>query len=710
MDFSQFMARFGLTLDAQQQVAVQTIDGPVLLLAVPGSGKTTTLVARLGYMRHVRGIPPERILTMTYTVAAARDMQARYAALFGAEEAGQFAFRTINGMCSRIIRRYEHMLGRTAFRLLENGGEKTALISELYRAQSGEFATESTVKSLQTALTYAKNQMLQGDALAQIEVEGVDFAAFFAAYNKALRARQQMDYDDQMVYALRILRQYPEVLRAVQAQYRYFCVDEAQDTSKIQHAVIRLLAGQDGNLFLVGDEDQSIYGFRAAYPQALTEFDKVYPHAKVLYMEQNYRSTRQIVEVADAFIQKNTNRRPKHMRATQGDGPAVRAHPVYDRQRQYGWLCKLAQDCTMETAVLYRDNDSALPLIDRLDRLGLSYRCRQVDSLFFSNRVVRDITDIIRFAQNPCDGETFLRIYYKLGAGISRLMAQVAADRAAVEGETLLSFIAGLSSASAWTQKQCRALQTHLANLLDERADKAVYRIVHFMGYGDYLNERGGDLSHADILEALGTQEPTPARLLERLEELRAVVQRGGTDADCPFILSTIHSSKGLEYERVILMDVADGLLPKVLPGPQASKEELDAYEEERRLFYVGMTRAKRDLSILTFRKPGVDSVFADELFPPASGNAAVPVPPAQAAASASAAKTMAVAPDLSACDTGAHVSVYRPGARVRHKVFGPGTLVSRLGDIAVIDFDSGQTKKLAISIALRVGQLRPET
>lgn len=710
MDFSQFIARFGLTLDAQQQVAVQTIDGPVLLLAVPGSGKTTTLVARLGYMRHVRGIPPERILTMTYTVAAARDMQARYAALFGAEEAGQFAFRTINGVCSRIIRRYERMLGRTAFRLLEDGSEKTALISELYRTQSGEFATESTVKSLQTALTYAKNQMLQGDALAQIEVEGVDFAAFFAAYNKALRARQQMDYDDQMVYALRILRQYPEVLRAVQAQYRYFCVDEAQDTSKIQHAVIQLLAGQDGNLFLVGDEDQSIYGFRAAYPQALTEFDKVYPYAKVLYMEQNYRSTRQIVEVADAFIQKNTNRRPKHMRATQGDGPAVRAHPVYDRQRQYGWLCKLAQDCTMETAVLYRDNDSALPLIDRLDRLGLAYRCRQVDSLFFSNRVVRDITDIIRFAQNPCDGETFLRIYYKLGAGISRLMAQVAADRAAEEGETLLSFIAGLSSASAWAQKQCRALQTHLANLLDERADKAVYRIVHFMGYGDYLNERGGDLSRADILEALGTQESTPARLLERLEELRAVVQRGGTDADCPFILSTIHSSKGLEYERVILMDVADGLLPKALPGPQASKEELDAYEEERRLFYVGMTRAKRDLSILTFRKPGVDSAFADELFPPASGKTSIPVPPAQAAASTSAARTMAVAPDMSVCDTGAHAPVYRPGARVRHKVFGPGTLVSRLGDIAVIDFDSGQTKKLAISVALRVGQLRPET
>ena len=696
MDFSQFKTQYSISLDAQQEAAVQTVNGPVLLLAVPGSGKTTVLVTRLGYMRYVRGIPPERILTMTYTVAAARDMQARYAAFFGAEEAQRLEFRTINGVCSRIIRYYERTMGRTAFRLLEDGAQKSALISELYRMQSKEFATESTVKSLQTALTYAKNQMLKGEALSAVEVEGVDFAAFFAAYDKALRERQLMDYDDQMVYALRILRQYPEILRAVQARYQYFCVDEAQDTSKIQHTIIRLLAGQSGNLFMVGDEDQSIYGFRAAYPQALTEFDTVYPHAKVLYMEQNYRSTRQIVAAADRFIQKNHNRRPKHMKATQGSGPAVRECSVYDRQKQYAYLCKLAENCTVETAVLYRDNDSALPLIDRMDRAGIPYRCRQVESLFFTNRVVRDITDIIRFAQNPNDGELFLSLYYKLGAGISKVMAQVAADRTEAEGETILGCIAVSSAASPWTQKQCRTLQTHLNNLLRERADKAVYRIVHFMGYGDYLKDRGGDLSKADILEALGTQEPTPERLLDRLEELREVVLRGGTNADCPFVLSTIHSSKGLEYERVILMDVADGLLPKVLPGPDAEQEELDAYEEERRLFYVGLTRAKRELGIMTFRKVGLESTFAREIFPLKGDRtqpAAVKKPVARQEPDA--ARIAAIAKD------------YIPGVRLVHKAFGPGTLVSRSGDIGVIAFDSGETKKIAVPVALRVGQLR---
>lgn len=696
MDFSQFKTQYSISLDAQQEAAVQTVNGPVLLLAVPGSGKTTVLVTRLGYMRYVRGIPPERILTMTYTVAAARDMQARYAAFFGAEEAQRLEFRTINGVCSRIIRYYERTMGRTAFRLLEDGAQKSALISELYRMQSKEFATESTVKSLQTALTYAKNQMLKGEALSAVEVEGVDFAAFFAAYDKALRERQLMDYDDQMVYALRILRQYPEILRAVQARYQYFCVDEAQDTSKIQHTIIRLLAGQSGNLFMVGDEDQSIYGFRAAYPQALTEFDTVYPHAKVLYMEQNYRSTRQIVAAADRFIQKNHNRRPKHMKATQGSGPAVHECSVYDRQKQYAYLCKLAENCTVETAVLYRDNDSALPLIDRMDRAGIPYRCRQVESLFFTNRVVRDITDIIRFAQNPNDGELFLSLYYKLGAGISKVMAQVAADRTEAEGETILGCIAVSSAASPWTQKQCRTLQTHLNNLLRERADKAVYRIVHFMGYGDYLKDRGGDLSKADILEALGTQEPTPERLLDRLEELREVVLRGGTNADCPFVLSTIHSSKGLEYERVILMDVADGLLPKVLPGPDAEQEELDAYEEERRLFYVGLTRAKRELGIMTFRKVGLESTFAREIFP-LKGDRTQPA----------AVKKSVVRQEPDAARIAAIAKDYIPGVRLVHKAFGPGTLVSRSGDIGVIAFDSGETKKIAVPVALRVGQLR---
>ena len=166
------------------------------------------------------GIPPEQILTMTYSVAAARDMRARFAALFGEQAAERLEFRTINGVCSQIIRTYERRLGRTAFTLLEDAGQRGALLGELYRTQTGEFAAESTVKALMTAVTYAKNQMLNGEELAQVQVEGVEFPKIFRDYEQALRQGRRMDYDDQMVYALRILRQHPRILEEFQGRYR----------------------------------------------------------------------------------------------------------------------------------------------------------------------------------------------------------------------------------------------------------------------------------------------------------------------------------------------------------------------------------------------------------------------------------------------------------------------------------------------------------
>lgn len=323
-----------------------------------------------------------------------------------------------------------------------------------------------------------------------------------------------------------------------------------------------------------------------------------------------------------------------------------------------------------------------------------------MESAFFTSRVVRDVTDVIRFALDPWDGERFLRLYYKLGAGISRSLAQEAADRADRERETILAYIGRQPGASPWTRRQCAALSTHLSNLLQERGDRAVYRIVHFMGYGAYLEEHGMDGSRADILEAIGANQPTPLALLERLEELEQVVRAGAHGGEeVPFLLSTIHSSKGLEYGRVILMDVADGIFPKTVPeGPEPEQAELDAYEEERRLFYVGMTRAKNELSIVRFRKEGLSSLFAEELFPtprePRPNPAKRPLP-------------MEMGPDRDALAAMGEALV--PGVRVRHRTFGPGVLCARNGDIATVSFDSGADKRLSLSTALRTGQLRRE-
>jgi DNA helicase-2/ATP-dependent DNA helicase PcrA len=208
MTFTKFKSQFNIKLNPQQEAAVQAIDGPVLLLAVPGSGKTTVLVTRLGYMLYARDIGPERILTMTYTVAATRDMRERFTSIFGNKLADKLDFRTINGLSSTILRHYERTLRRKAFDLLDDTGKQAAIIGEIYRQKAEDFATESTTKTIQTAITYTKNMMLADDEIEALEPEDIKFATMYHEYCRVLKDRNLMDFDDQMVYAHQILRRF----------------------------------------------------------------------------------------------------------------------------------------------------------------------------------------------------------------------------------------------------------------------------------------------------------------------------------------------------------------------------------------------------------------------------------------------------------------------------------------------------------------------
>lgn len=420
MDYEAFKTKFQIRLDPQQQEAVCSTGFPVLLLAVPGSGKTTVLITRLGYLLYCCGVRPDQILTMTYTVAATNDMRRRFCSRFGAEWEGKLAFRTINGVCASILRRYEQMTGGHAFELITDEGKLNGLLGELYHKHTEEFATEPELRELRTKITYIKNQMLSGEELAELKLEnGGMLKPIYLDYCAAMRANRWMDFDDQMVYALQILRQYPDLLASFRNKFRYLCVDEAQDTSRIQHCIIRLLAGDGRGLFMVGDEDQSIYGFRAACPDALMQFEDDHPGARVLFLETNYRCSPQIVSLANQFIRQNTARRDKQMRAASPAGLPVQIWRCKDRKAQYHALAQLAADVargkqTGTTAVLYRDNDSAIPLIDLLQRAGLPYRTRASEGSFFSSRIVRDVTDFLHLALDPKDSYAFLRIYYKM--------------------------------------------------------------------------------------------------------------------------------------------------------------------------------------------------------------------------------------------------------------------------------------------------------
>ena len=599
MTRSEFGRKYTSQLNPQQLEAVHAVDGAVLLLAVPGSGKTTVLVTRLGYMLCCCGISPAAILTMTYTKAATKEMQKRFVRLFGQDCPQVPEIRTINGVSSKIIDFYARTHGSgSAFTVVANEGELAKIVSDLYRELSGEFATQSVIKELRKGIAYVKNMMLGKEDLGELDTGFDQFPDLYAQYNLALRQRRWMDYDDQMIYAKTILENYPDILAHFQDAFPYICVDEAQDTSKIQHAIIQLLARKTGNLFMVGDEDQSIYGFRAAYPDALMRFEQTYPKARVLLMEENYRSTPEILHLANGFIRKNTDRRPKTVRPTRASGANVHLISAADRTAQYAWLLDMAAHCDGRTAVLYRNNDSALPLIDLMERQGLPFRCRQMDDTFFTHRLVADLLDIIAFANDRRNTEAFLRIYYKIGCGITKKAAEYACEACQHSGKTVLEELLTFSPLSQYARDSAAGLMDLLPQLLEETAARGLKRIWTELRYKDYVEQQQLDTNKFEILTLLAEREADLNTLVARLDCLRLLVSAPPDPSSEGLILSTVHSSKGLEYETVYLLDVLDGILPAVTEpkGP----EEQRRYQEERRLFYVAMTRAKDHLYLFS--------------------------------------------------------------------------------------------------------------
>ena len=739
---ADFQKNFNIPLNRQQMDAVRHTEGPALLLAVPGSGKTTVLIARLGYMIYCAGIQPEQILTLTYTVAATRDMADRFQSCFGPRLRERLEFRTINGICARIIYFYGRLIGKSSYQLVTDEKFISGLLSSIYQREENGYPAENDIKSLRTLITYIKNMMLTQEEILELDEEAeLHISRIYRVYCDEMRRQGLMDYDDQMAYALNILRRSPETLQHFQDQYRYLCVDEAQDTSRIQHELIALLAGSRRNLFMVGDEDQSIYGFRAAYPQALLSFEQNFPGAQLLLMEENFRSNARIVEAADRFIQRNMLRHEKHMKAFREAGSQIREIELKSRKAQYTYLAKVAADCRTQTAVLYRDNESVLPLVDQLERNGTPYQMRNGELTFFTHRVVMDIRNIIRFALNPRDTELFLQIYYKMNLYLNK---QEAADFALLAGRKQLPVLeAAVESgqAAVKTIGNIRAMQENLEALLEDNGEQAVSRIIKLMGYGNYLERAKLNDGKIFILKSIASCEPSAERFLERLEELQEIVKGRENDPGCPFILSTIHASKGLEYDTVYLIDVADGIFPEKVPerpkglnnegrkqmgkgaekraekwdfaeeggeaaGPTGGEEaEWAAYEEERRIFYVGVTRAKDHLNL--FKLPA-GSTFLRELF----GGKRKDRMSADRGVSARFADSVTgvkSGTDFNWEEFNAFCSSLGEGVAVRHKKYGPGAVVELAGDYVTVQFQEAR-RTLALRIVYEKGLLTADT
>ncbi|MBR5516209.1 MAG: ATP-dependent helicase [Clostridia bacterium] len=683
MTYSEFKTKYNLTLNEAQDNAVMSISGATLLLAVPGSGKTTVLVSRLGYMINALGIPAESILTMTYTVAATKDMKQRFISLFGDESAQNLEFRTINGVCAKIIMSYERISGGKAFELITDEKQLSAVISAIYRDVSGEFPTEADIKNLRTMITYAKNMMLGKTKIAELDTKELEFSTVFTAYNEYLRKNRLMDYDDQMLYAYAVLTKHPEITKEYREKYRYILVDEAQDTSKIQHSIIRLLAGKDARLFMVGDEDQSIYGFRAAYPKALLSFNEDYNNSKILLMEENYRSDANIVSMASRFISANRQRHEKNMKAVQKAQKSVRRVNLITRENQYGYLLKVAVNSVKQTAILYRDNESALPFIDIFERQGIKYNSKAFDSAFFTHRVVRDIVDIINFSLNMYDTQLFLKIYYKLSTYLTKETAQTACKISEEKGIDVFSAVFQLPGLNTGTKKACTSVYSNLKNISSDKAGNIIHRISGYMGYSDYLSRVGVKTSKLFILENIASRVKNAREFLNRLDELAVLTKERKYDNDANIILSTIHSSKGLEYTNVYIIDVVDGFFPEITVSDykNATKEEIRLYEEERRLFYVGVTRAKSELTLFSYRNE--PSCFLNQFFGEDKKKEQE--------------ENKAITEDNASFSE--YKKKFKKRAIICHKHFGIGEIIDASGDIVEVKFNIGINKKLSVKV-----------
>lgn len=620
MTFSEFKSKYDINLDTQQEEAVQDIEGSNLILAVPGSGKTTTLIARLGYMLYCKNIHPQNILVMTYNREAANEMRTRFVNKFGDEYFDKLEIRTINSLSLEIVNTYvrawnqSHPENWKRTPVLLEEGEKKSLLHKIYHDITGDYAQDSEIRDMESAFTYIKNFMLTSRTdIESINTSLDDIYDMYKEYQMSLKKTRRMDFDDQMVFAKGILNTNPSLLAYYHNRFKYVCVDEAQDTSKIQHILIAMIA-KGNNVFMVGDEDQSIYGFRAAYPQALLNFEKEYPEPKVHYLENNYRSVKSIVDTANSFIALNPDRHPKEGKSIRGEGDPVEIISCNSVSSQYK---KIVEDKdTVDMAVLYRNQESALPLLDLMMRKNIPFKVDTDFSIFYSNKIIRDILSFIRFTIDPFDTESFRNIYYKCNFYLKSTLVNEAVkicnrDKGIDMFEALYTANDDTLGISEQNRTEYKiTLVENFFSLLKTSTPRQALFDIRMEGYEDFINRNGLDKSKLDTLHELAKDvndlEKFEQKILALPEKINEYANKHKNDPNA-ILLSTIHSSKGKEYRKVYIIDVYTGKLPQIFT--KSSKED---ELEERRLFYVAMTRAKDILKIMEVK--GKDRVFITDL------------------------------------------------------------------------------------------------
>ena len=712
---------FKMTLTPSQKDAVEALHGPICVISCPGSGKTTVTVIRLANLMVKGGVSPQQILALTFSKASAKDMNDRFKSLFPSL-ANHVKFATIHSFAFHIIRHFEQISG-TRYEFIDTPNQMThskrQLLASIYLEKSERYLSDDEYETITGQISLLKNLMIEPHQTKEIkkyvENEVELFIQVYKAYEQKKEANFFLDYDDLLTTAYQILIHRDELRTFYQQRYTHIQIDEAQDTSKIQYELIKLVATPRNNLFLVGDDDQSIYAFRGAYPKQLLDFKQTFKDAQIIYLTENFRSSQNIVEMSSTFISHNHDRYPKEIKTPNPPSSVPVLHHFQTEKEQFTYLIEQlkAIDDLNEVAILYRQNVSAISLIEMLERHQLPFKLQEGKLTFFTHPIVKDVVAFFHLTLNPRDAEAFKRI-----AKILYLSASVIQQTLAQSESPYLDYLTRqVAFKTAFQRDKIRQFKLNLPKLKDLPPKRGIHFILDTLDYESYLTKRGfikdekervytQGLAVIETLKSIASETGDLHEFLNRLSHLYQLSHQSSQQMMPAINLLTFHASKGLEFNTVFLVDCMDGITPSSSALNQHLLHEEEEFEEERRLFYVAMTRARHQLQILSVaNKHNMlfnRSVFVKDVHQilyPKSATESLPQPKRTASGrSISELKSMNLT-------TSVDLKAYQIGVLIHHQRFGDGTIIDLDGETATIQFEHEQ-KRISLRITVENGNV----
>jgi DNA helicase-2/ATP-dependent DNA helicase PcrA len=601
------------SLNERQREAVLATEGPLLVLSGAGTGKTRVITYRVAHLIE-KGVPGRAILAVTFTNKAAAVMKERIGDLLRSSglDASDVWVSTFHSFCARLLRREAIAAGLPRDFAIYDDDDQTAAIKRTLM-QLDLPADDYPPRSMRAQISHAKNHAItpeEMEASAEIarDEERKEVAKVFRAYNEMLRKASALDFDDLLLRAVELLQQNASVRAAWSSRFQYLMVDEFQDTNAAQEELVRLLAGTRKNVCVVGDEDQSIYSWRGARAGNLKRFTQDFPGAKIIRLEENYRSTQTILDAAAAVVRNNSDRLGKTLQATLGSGDALRFFEAQDSYGEAEFVCGeisslIRNDPDARVAVLYRTGAQSRSFEEVLRRLGIRYRVVGGFS-FYERAEVRNALAYVRLLLHPEDDVALLRVLNVPPRGIGAATVAMLETSARETGKSLWEVIrAGEFATGKKLSNALNSFREIIERLQEECASsppvQLIERVLERSGYLSYV-EQQDNLEHTSRAENLRELSNAMAEATEQGQTLEDVLDAAALVADSdeydptiPVSLMTLHSAKGLEFDAVFLAGLEEGLLPHT-----RSASSVAELEEERRLFYVGMTRAKQSLLI----------------------------------------------------------------------------------------------------------------